>query len=121
MATIEPVEVRGDNNELLKVEWRNIRNGDTILPFKKASKPDKTMHVFGTFGGATVTMTGGNDDRAITDSGNASMLTVKDSLGNNVSLTTAGYAFIIPNFLYWKPAISGAGGDTALTVAMTFV
>ncbi len=63
---------------------------------------DKTVHIFGTFGG-TVTIEGGCDPDGTSD-----FVTLEDNLGNSLSFTAADIKLIGPNVYKIGPK-AGAG------------
>ncbi len=69
-----------------------------------------SVHVSGTFGGATVVLQGSNDG--------TTYATLKDLQGNNLSFTSAGYAEFTSGAAFIKPSISGGTGDS-LTITVT--
>lgn len=102
------VRVRPDD---LVLGWPS-RRGDTInadLPAR--GEPVGSVQVTGTFGGATVTMTGSNDG--------TNYVTLKDVNGNDVSFTAAGLVGFDGLTLYVKPAITGGTADS-VTVTVVY-
>lgn len=73
---------------------------------------DKSIHVYGTFGGATVTMKGGNVNDA------TKFETLKDFDGTNLTFTAAGINSTRDNVGFMQPVISGGDGTTALTIVI---
>ncbi len=47
-----------------KIIWPNMTTGDTGQPFANIDLADKSVQVFGTFGGGTLFVEGSNDDQA---------------------------------------------------------
>lgn len=124
MANIKPEEIIGENGATLGVAWKDVKPGDTVIPYKCAAKPDKTLHVYGDYTGSYAgSLQGSNDSRAQDPAqiGSASFVSVKDASGTNLSFTANGYALIIPNFMYWRPAVANGSGAAALNFVMTFV
>lgn len=62
-----------------------------------------TVQFTGTFDSATAVLQGSNDG--------TNYVTLKDSLGSDVSFTAAGYAEISTAFAYIRPSTSGGGGS----------
>lgn len=98
------------------VRWEDMEQGDSCSEFPNASLyPNKTVHVFGTFGGATVTM-----------KGRGSQATGANALSmHNLGNPTAVAAFVaesamelLENFPFIVPVISGGDGTTSLTVVV---
>lgn len=103
MATVNPVR-SAPGGGCTKVFWEALATGDTIgtdLPAR--GEPVGSVQVTGTFGGATVTLTGSNDG--------TNYVTMKDVYGTAISFTSAGMANFNGLPLYIKPAISGGTSD----------
>lgn len=104
MATVSPVRSSPAPN-VSKVLWEALATGDTI----NADLPSGTepllssVQATGTFGGATVTLTGLNDG--------INYVTLKDPSGTDISFTAAGAFEFGTAMVYIKPAISGGTGD----------
>lgn len=62
-----------------------------------------TVQFLGTFDSAIAALQGSNDG--------TNWLTVKDTLGSDVSFTTAGYAEVSTGFRYLRPSTSGGSGS----------
>lgn len=104
MATVSPVRSSPAPN-VAKVLWEALATGDTI----NADLPSGTEPVLGsvqftgTFGGATVTLTGSNDG--------TNFVTLSDPSGTAISTASAGAFEFATTMLYVKPGISGGTGD----------
>ncbi len=90
-----------------------LRSGDTALPLICPRYSDKSIYIFGTWGGATVALTGGNDpDLADFDS-------VYDFEGTNISQTADRKVWVLlPNVYAIKPTITGGDGTTVVRVCV---
>ena len=106
------------------VTWTGLDGDDSGQLIELPRFSDKTVHVFGTFGSATVTLYGSNDPRAITDrnagtlfgSKTASWVALTDTLGNNLAPTSAALKTILEDPLYILPVVTGGDGTTSLSV-----
>jgi len=59
MAAIAPFQVKGPlDGTAFVYRWGPIASGDTCVPLPVAHKGDKTVHVWGTFGGGQVRLEG---------------------------------------------------------------
>lgn len=67
---------------------------------------DKSIQVYGTFGGTTVIIEGSND------SGASTFFTLNDPQGNALSLTSATGEQILENTYLVRPRLSGGAGAT---------
>lgn len=105
----KPISGDGDN---VTVTWSPLNTGDTCTPLEGyADYPERTVHVFGTFNAATVTLQGSIDG--------VNYATLNDPQGNALTFVTAttrieAISEVTP---YIKPIISGGGGDS-VTVAL---
>lgn len=88
--------------------WSNIANADTATAIGDAEGivafADKTVHVDGTFGGATVTLVGSND--GITFFG------LSDPQGAAISFAVAGLVAVLENPRYIKPLLTGGAASS---------
>jgi len=87
--------------------WTGITEGDptgeaAVLP----GAADRSVHVFGTFGGGTITMQGSNQ-KVPTD-----WQTLHDSGGDPLTFTTAGILAVDENVLHYRPLLSGGSGSS---------
>ena len=119
MADVKPTyDKRFTNHEA--VSWAGINSTDNTAEIIEIPKySDKTVHVFGTFGGATVTIEGSNDPIARSDPGSASWITLVDPQGNNLSFTAAAMETLLDNPVFLRWSISGETGTTDLSVVIS--
>lgn len=98
------------------VQWENLANDDTGQPVLRFSEgADKTVQVFGTFAGATLTIEGSNDPRVVTDADNAEWFTLSDPQGLPLTFTSAKGEVILESPRYIRPSVS-SGAGASLTV-----
>jgi len=88
------------------VSWVGITTGDTIQEYipRGLTGAVSSVQVTGTFGGATVTMTGSNDK--------INYVTLPDLSNAAISLTTAGLLDFTTAALYVRPLISGGSANS---------
>ena len=115
MATITPTVTPRPDVKTISYVWNDMATGDTIDAMKSPGVGAGALlacaQIAGTFGGATVTLTGSNDG--------VNFHTLKDVGGSDITMTAAGMAEFSTAALYLKPAISGGAGDSVtVTVAM---
>ena len=100
--------------DFLEVDkWEGLVADETGDTFTNTTKPDRTLQVNGTWGGATLIFEGCND--------NANFLTLLDIEGNALSFTA------IPTQLYLlreapaylRARVSGGDGTTSLNVYLS--
>ncbi len=102
IATQEPT---GTN--ITMYSWLTMGNADTGTPMSDPDKPDMTLTVDGTFGGATVVLEGSNDG--------TNYHTLTNPEGVALSFTAAAISLVTEVPLWIKPATSGGSG-TSLNV-----
>ena len=95
-------------------EWTGMLQGDDGSWLLLSHYNDKSVHVFGTFGGATVTLQGSNESTPT--SGNA--VGLNDPTQTTLSFTSKGLKQVLENPLYFRPLVTGGDGTTSLTIRM---
>lgn len=90
------------------IEWTGLLQGDTGAWMETAHYGDKTLHVYGTYGGATVTLQGSNEN---TPSNGFALTTPTGAL----SFTSNDGAQVLENPLHIRPVVTGGDGTTSLT------
>lgn len=103
--------VKGPANSRFIV-WDTLAQGDSGFPLEGPNLSDKTFVLSGTYGGATVTIEGSNN--------NSTWVTLKDPFGDPYSYTTGNKCeIILQNPRYLRPNVTGGDGTTALTFSIT--
>ena len=93
--------------------WQ-LASGDIAVPLICPRYSDKSVHIFGTWGGATVTLKGTNDENL------AVYENMYDHETTDISQTADRKPWIIlPNVYAIKPVITGGDGTTNLKIAIT--
>jgi hypothetical protein len=120
MATISPVYTQFSPQSGLPadqgvyiVTW-TMANGDTALPAQMAGFSDRSVHIFGTFGGATVALLSSNDPEM------SDFEAALDMQGTAISATSAKFDAIGPVSVYIKPTVT-SGSGTSVTIAVCMV
>lgn len=87
------------------IAWADVATGDTIVAYEISEQAGLAgaVQFAGTFGGATVTLTGSNDG--------TNFVTLTDQVGTDISVTVAGLIEFSTACRYIKPGISGGTGD----------
>lgn len=116
-----------DKNTILVV-WTELDGDDSGKAEDFSGYPDKTVHVYGTFGigPPTITLYGSNDPAVVTDrvagtlygSKTASWIAAQDSLGNNFAKTAEGGDVIVDAYRYYLPVVTGGTGTTVTVSIM---
>lgn len=103
MATVNPAPQY--NNGITKLLWEALATGDTVGAYKTkgAEGVIGSVQATGTFGGATITLTGSNDG--------TNFVALSDTQGTAIGLAAAGAAEFNTSMKYIKPGISGGTGD----------
>lgn len=88
----------------------NLATGDTTTPLRLPNFSDKTVHCFGTFSGATVTIQGSNDG--------TNWATLHKVDLTDLTFSAAGIAQVLENPVYIR-ASAASGTATDLTVSIS--
>jgi hypothetical protein len=94
------------NNGVATLTWATLTNGNVGQYMEVGRIPDKTVHVSGTFGSATLTWQGSNDG--------TNFYTLTDADGADLAFTAAGLALCREAPKYIRPSAAGGGGTTSL-------
>jgi hypothetical protein len=98
------------NGYTMFVEWDALGSTDTAEVVEYSDWPDKTIHATGTWGGATMTVEGSND--------NSDWVTLTNIHGTSLSVTDDCCHAIAENTRYLR--LSTTGGDTTTAVTVSF-
>ena len=115
MTTPATVEEPGNT---YRTTWTLTSASGTGLFHKQPGASDRSVQVFGTFGGATCILEGSNDPRVETDPGNAVWSPLTDNGSTAISFTAAGIEAVNENPLYIRPRLSVAGSGATITVSL---
>jgi hypothetical protein len=96
----------------LTIEWTSLGQGDDGAWFMLGHYNDKCLHVWGTFGGATMTIQGSNEDAP------TNPIALTDPTQTSIALIVAGIKQILENPLFIRPKITGGDGTTSLTARL---
>jgi hypothetical protein len=111
MASVNATISRDTAPGAVIVTWA-LTSADTGTAFQLPAAGDMTCHIFGTFGGATITMQGSSDGT------NWHPMTQKGGTANMAYTTTANHT---PNEMPpFVRAISAGGTSTAITASLCF-
>lgn len=90
-----------------------LRVGDTAKPLIVPRYSDKSIHMFGTWGGGSIAMVGGNDPLL------SQFDEVYDFEGTTIVQSAARKAWtLLPNVFAIKPVLTGGNGTTVVRVAI---
>ena len=103
---------RGDGSTII-VTWASVTNADTCHPVSYPEYADRSIHVSGTFDGATVQIQGSNN-------GGASFAALADPTETVISITSERIKAVLENTGQIMPVITGGGGAQSLTVSLLF-
>lgn len=111
MATIEPTfsKPRGSQKTWL-VTWTAIGDSDTCTGVSFPDGSDITVHILGTFAGATVVLQGSNDK--------TNWLGLTDPQGNAISKSAAGMEAVEEHPLWVRPSTSGGSGSSTTVILL---
>lgn len=96
-----------------RAEWLALTTGDDGQPINWSEFADRSVQVYGTFGGATVTMQGSNDLGPVPTNWN----TLTDLQGNALAFTVAGLEMVAEPTCWIRPVVTGGVG-ASLNVQM---
>lgn len=108
------IEYNVDGNQnVIRVVWTGLLNGDTGAPAEVPEYADRTVHITGTFGtGGSISMEGSNDKTTETPA----YVVLTDPQGNNVTKTAAALEVFEEVPLLLRPNVTAGDGTTSLTV-----
>lgn len=113
MATLPAAVFEFNRSQVRRAVWTGLATGDDGQPIDWSAYADRSVQVFGTFGGATVTLQGSNDEGPTPTNWN----TLTDLQGNAIAFTAAGLEMISEGTLWVRPAVT-AGAASGITVQM---
>jgi hypothetical protein len=114
MAIIPLTSVNRGNCQTLT--WAGMTTDDTGQPWERADYQDKTVQIFGNFGGtASVSIYGSNDPRVITDPANAVWFVLTDPSSTAITKTAAAGEQILENPRWIRP-VTTLGSTPSITV-----
>lgn len=96
-----------------QISWGPFATGDTFTAYPNPGSADRSMHVYGTFGGATITVVGSNETAATP----TSMVALHDPSGTAISITAAGISQISEVTNWIAPVVTG-GAASGMTAAL---
>lgn len=109
MATRQP-SVAWPQGNVISANWSGLLQGDDGGYVQWLQYADRSVQVYGTFGGATVEIEGSNDA--------TNWVGLTDPQGNALSISAAKIEQIMEACLYIRPRISGGNGTTNLGVCL---
>ena len=114
MAIIDPVVLEGRGNRdflgCVRLQYRDVKAGDTCAPIKIARYSDRSVQVSGTYSGATVAIQGTCEE----DTNYATM-----TVDGTTELTFSSGVkskFIMEATAYTKPVVTAGDGSTSVTI-----
>ena len=90
------------NDNVVVVSWV-LTPGDTAVPYGNPDYADVSVSMEGTWGGATVSMTGTNG---------SAYTTLNDPFNVGIAFTSDACAAIVENTRYRKPSIASGSGSS---------
>lgn len=113
MAIIPAVVTDFNRMGVMRIEWAAMATGDTGQPVDWAGHADRSVQVFGTFGGSSVAIEGSNDAGPTPTNWNV----LTDPQGNALNITAAGLERVTEDTCWVRPNITGGTGSP-ITVQM---
>jgi hypothetical protein len=109
MAEIAAVIVDGDARSYI-VTWPGLAAGDTGSAVRYSGAADRTVQIFGTFGGATVALQGSLDGT------HWSPLT--DAQGTAIAATADALEIVTELVRFVRPAVTGGSGVSVTVILL---
>lgn len=106
------------NNQDSQVFTWNLATGETGDALAAPAYADRSVHVYGEFGGATVVWEGSNEPDTPAPS---NYKTLTDPLGNGISKTQAGLSAVTEATRLSRPRVVGGDGVTTAVTIVLFV
>lgn len=103
---------RGDGSTMI-VTWSPVATGDTCHPVSYPEYADRSVHVSGTFDGATVQIMGSNN-------GGVSYAALQDPTETTITITSERIRAVLENTAYLMPSVTGGGAAQSLTISVLF-
>lgn len=107
-----PISYYGENAHI--VSWSALNGTNTQgTPIEMAGSSIRSVHISGTFDGATVTLKGSNNG--------SSFIVLTDPQGNAISKTTEAIEAVTESTRLMRPEVASAGANTSINVHMVLV
>lgn len=116
MATVRHVS-KFVQRGVVETKWTPIPSGSVGTPENLSRFPMHSIQISGTFGGATVTVEGSDDDTTYTTLTGENPAGGADSLVSATGATRFDVPNVVPQFIRAKT--TGGDGTTAVTVIIT--
>lgn len=100
-----------NNHDANVVKW-TLAAGESGDPLLLPEAADRSVHIVGTFNGATVVFEGSND----TNDGTSRYKTLTDPLGNPISKTAAALCAVSEMTRLVRPSVTGGDVSTAIEI-----
>jgi hypothetical protein len=110
MPTIASTRTSTGTSAAFVSTWPSMAQGDDGAPLSFSQYSDKSVQVFGIFGGASVSIQGSNDG--------SNWATLTDPQGNDLLITSAKIEMVTEATAFIRPLIVAGDGTTSLTVCM---
>jgi len=114
MASVAAVQ-NGDVIDSVKSVTWSLGAGDTGKPVLFAQYPDRTVHITGTFGSATLR---GSNKPQPDDATAGDWFNLTDPQGNAITLTAAGGEVVAENPMWISPITTGGSAYTVTVVGV---
>jgi len=117
--TFDDVKSTKNKNSVLVMFWLALGDDDTGKPLEVSTFSDKTVHMFGTIGGATISIEGSNDPRANPthpSHASAQWQILTDPAGNIISTTADNKLEQILENPWWIRPITSGGSGTDMDI-----
>lgn len=93
-------------------EWTGLLANDDGAWVMLGAYSDKSIHLYGTLGGATVNIQGSNEDTP------ANAVNLTDPTQTLIAFTAPGLKQVLENPLFIRPKVTGGDGTTNITMRL---
>lgn len=97
--------------------WAAIGDADTCVPVPMDAMGDRSVHVYGTFGGATISIKGSNEPNADPTLAQTNFVALHDPQGVALTMTAAKIEEV-SEVTHWLVPSTASGSGSAVTVQL---
>lgn len=101
---------------VVQVLWTGLLNTDTGSWYTAPAHADRSLQVYGTFGGATLTVQGTNETGTPSNAA-----TLNDPSSTALTVTAAKIEAILEPTVQIRPSVAGGDGTTTLTMILLVI
>lgn len=118
MATVSAEHIANGIMGSVVTKWLSMPQDSDGGYVTIANHSDKTVQIYGVFGGCSVVIEGSNDPLVESDINNSTWWTLKNWDGEAMTKTAAGGWVILDNPIYVRAKTTGGDGTTSVNVVL---